>query len=99
MQQQKEAQAASFFTPDIQQQHLNAFLNAEQYKEQATAEEQQAIKKNKRNDGKLNIQTSPALLQINPKTNSIKPLAYGFISQEELLSRFLNVATDYAPDF
>ena len=45
LQQQKEAQAASFFTPGIQQQHLNAFLNAEQYKEQATAEGQQAIKK------------------------------------------------------
>ena len=45
LQQQKEAQAASFFTLDIQQQHLNAFLNAEQYKEQATAEGQQAIKK------------------------------------------------------
>ena len=44
-QQQKEAQAASFFTPDIQQQHLNAFLNAEQYKEQAKTEGQQAIKK------------------------------------------------------
>jgi conjugal transfer pilus assembly protein TraF len=39
------------------------------------------------------------LLLVNPKTNSIKPLAYGFISQEELLGRFLNVATDYAPDF
>ena len=57
------------------------------------------IRDNKRNDGKLNIQTSPALLLVNPKTNSIKPLAYGFISQEELLGRFLNVATDYAPDF
>ncbi|WP_394167815.1 conjugal transfer protein TraF [Photobacterium piscicola] len=30
------------------------------------------IRDNKRNDGKLNIQTSPALLLINPKTNSIK---------------------------
>ncbi|PSW88148.1 hypothetical protein C9J52_20490 [Photobacterium iliopiscarium] len=57
------------------------------------------IRDNKRNDGKLNIQTSPALLLVNPKTNSIKPLTYGFISQEELLGRFLNVATDYAPDF
>lgn len=57
------------------------------------------IRDNKVNDGKLQIQASPALLLVNPKTHTIKPLAYGFISQEELLGRFLNVATDYAPDF
>ena len=51
------------------------------------------------NDGKLNAPTIPALILVNPKTKEIKPLAYGFISQDELLGRFLNIATDYAPDF
>lgn len=51
------------------------------------------------NDGKLNVPSIPALILVNPKTNEIKPLAYGFISQDELLGRFLNIATDYAPDF
>lgn len=32
IQQQKEAQAASFFTPDKKQQHLQAFIDAQQYK-------------------------------------------------------------------
>jgi len=36
---------------------------------------------------------------VNPGSGEMKPLAYGFISQEDLLGRFLNVATDFAPDF
>lgn len=57
------------------------------------------IRENKTNRGKLNVKATPALLLVNPTTGSIKPLAYGFISQEELLGRFLNVATDFKPDF
>lgn len=58
-----------------------------------------SINDNRDNQGKLDIDATPALLLVHPSTNEIKPLAYGFISQEELLGRFLNVATDYAPDF
>ena len=58
-----------------------------------------SITNNRDNQGKLDIDATPALLLVHPSTNDIKPLAYGFISQEELLGRFLNVATDYAPDF
>lgn len=58
-----------------------------------------AIKTNRKNDNKLKIEMSPALLLVNPQTQEMHPLAYGFISQEELLGRFHNVATQYAPDF
>ena len=58
-----------------------------------------AIEHNKDNRGKIKVDAQPALLLVNPTTGSIKPLAYGFISQEELLGRFLNVATQFTPDF
>lgn len=58
-----------------------------------------SLRHNRFNEGKLNVEAEPALLLVNPNTNTIKPLAYGFISQEELLGRFLNVATNFAPDF
>ncbi|HIF9218357.1 TPA: type-F conjugative transfer system pilin assembly protein TraF [Photobacterium damselae] len=58
-----------------------------------------SIKSNRANQGKLAVKVDPALLLVNPNTGQIKPLAYGFISQDELLGRFLNVATQYAPDF
>ncbi|HIF9325784.1 TPA: type-F conjugative transfer system pilin assembly protein TraF [Photobacterium damselae] len=58
-----------------------------------------SIKQNRLNNGKLKVPVIPALLAVNPNTQDIKPLAYGFISQEELLGRFLNVATQYQPDF
>ncbi|MGR5116258.1 type-F conjugative transfer system pilin assembly protein TraF [Photobacterium damselae] len=58
-----------------------------------------SIRHNRLNKGKLRVEAEPALLLVNPNTNTIKPLAYGFISQEELLGRFLNAATNFAPDF
>ncbi|EEZ39253.1 type-F conjugative transfer system pilin assembly protein TraF [Photobacterium damselae] len=58
-----------------------------------------SIRHNRLNKGKLKVEAEPALLLVNPNTNTIKPLAYGFISQEELLGRFLNAATNFAPDF
>ncbi|MUK51139.1 type-F conjugative transfer system pilin assembly protein TraF [Aliivibrio fischeri] len=57
------------------------------------------IKSNRKNNNTIPIDTSPALLLVHPQTQEMYPLAYGFISQEELLGRFLNVATEYAPNF
>jgi conjugal transfer pilus assembly protein TraF len=55
---------------------------------------------NKAGESKLPVEFLPALLLVNPNTQAIKPLAYGFISQEQLLGRFYNVATNYeTPDF
>ncbi|CAH6877133.1 type-F conjugative transfer system pilin assembly protein TraF [Vibrio crassostreae] len=59
-----------------------------------------AVKNNRNNDKKVVVPFTPALLLVNPKTGEFKPLAYGFISQNELLGRFYNVANDYqTPDF
>ncbi|MEZ8862547.1 type-F conjugative transfer system pilin assembly protein TraF [Vibrio sp. 10N.247.311.51] len=59
-----------------------------------------AVKNNRNNDGKVVVPFTPALLLVNPTTGEFKPLAYGFISQNELLGRFYNVANDYqTPDF
>ncbi|MGR5406503.1 type-F conjugative transfer system pilin assembly protein TraF [Vibrio mediterranei] len=58
------------------------------------------IRQNRRNDGKVVVPSMPALILVNPTTSEFKPLAYGFISQNDLLGRFYNVATDYqASDF
>ncbi len=58
------------------------------------------VKNNRNNDKKVVVPFTPALLLVNPKTGEFKPLAYGFISQNELLGRFYNVANDYqTPDF
>ena len=58
-----------------------------------------SIHHTRQNQQHLDVPFSPALVLVNPKTSDMKPLAYGFISQENLLGRFLNVATDFAPDF
>ncbi len=44
---------------------------------------------------KVNVRYTPALMLANIHTKALKPLAYGFISQNDLLSRFHNIATDY----
>jgi len=58
-----------------------------------------SVKENKIDDkpgrSKMPVDYLPALLLVNPLTQEIKPLAYGFISQDQLLGRFFNVATDY----
>ena len=58
-----------------------------------------SIHHTRQNQQHLNVPFSPALVLVNPSTGEMKPLAYGFISQEDLLGRFLNVATHFAPDF
>lgn len=45
--------------------------------------------------GRVQVRYTPALMLANVHTKELKPLAYGFISQNNLLSRFHNVATDY----
>ena len=47
------------------------------------------------NAGKVNVRYTPALMLANVHTKALKPLAYGFISQTDLLTRVHNVATDY----
>lgn len=58
-----------------------------------------AINNTRENNQHITVPFSPALVLVNPATGVMKPLAYGFIAQEDLLGRFLNVATDFAPDF
>lgn len=57
------------------------------------------INNTRENNQHITVPFSPALVLVNPATGVMKPLAYGFIAQEDLLGRFLNVATDFAPDF
>ncbi|EGQ8101960.1 type-F conjugative transfer system pilin assembly protein TraF [Vibrio parahaemolyticus] len=45
--------------------------------------------------GRVNVRYTPALMLANIHTKELKPLAYGFISQTDLLSRFHNIATNY----
>ena len=45
--------------------------------------------------GKVKVRYTPALMLANVHTKALKPLAYGFISQTDLLARAHNVATDY----
>ncbi|WNK60668.1 hypothetical protein RM151_22730 (plasmid) [Pantoea agglomerans] len=35
----------------------------------------------------------------DPKSKSFRPLAYGFMTQDDLAKRFLNVATGFKPNF
>ncbi|MEZ8082806.1 type-F conjugative transfer system pilin assembly protein TraF [Enterovibrio norvegicus] len=46
-------------------------------------------------NGNVVVRHTPALMLANIHTKALKPLAYGFISQKDLLERFHNVATDY----
>lgn len=58
------------------------------------------IRQNRLNNNKVVVPFTPALILVNPTTSEFKPLAYGFISQNDLLGRFYNVATNYhSPDF
>ncbi|MBE0709623.1 type-F conjugative transfer system pilin assembly protein TraF, partial [Escherichia coli] len=34
-----------------------------------------------------------------PKQGSVRPLSYGFISQDDLVKQFLNVSGDFKPNF
>lgn len=53
------------------------------------------IRENRHNQGKVSVPFTPALILVHPKTGEMKPLAYGWISQNELLGRFYNVSTNF----
>ena len=53
------------------------------------------IKENRHNQGKVTVPFTPALILVHPGTGEMKPLAYGWISQNDLLGRFYNVATNF----
>ncbi|HGJ5857829.1 type-F conjugative transfer system pilin assembly protein TraF [Arsenophonus nasoniae] len=46
---------------------------------------------------KMQIRYFPALFLVDPSTGRYHPLAYGFISQDDLAKRLLNRVTDFAP--
>lgn len=45
----------------------------------------------------MGIKFFPALFLVSPKTHQYKPLAYGFITQDDLARRVLNVVTNFKP--
>lgn len=48
---------------------------------------------------RLGVTNFPALVLVDPKEGTARPLAWGFISQDDLAKRFLYVATDFKPNF
>ena len=48
---------------------------------------------------RLGVSFFPAMFLVDPKGEQTQPLAYGFISQDDLARRFLNVATGFKPNF
>lgn len=46
---------------------------------------------------KMNVRYLPAIFLVEPRKGDFKPLAYGFISQDDLARRMLNVVTDFKP--
>lgn len=46
---------------------------------------------------KMNVKYLPAIFLVEPKKENFKPLSYGFISQDDLARRMLNVVTDFKP--
>ncbi len=46
---------------------------------------------------KMGIKHFPAIYLVEPGTGTYKPLAYGFITQDDLARRVLNVVTDFKP--
>lgn len=53
------------------------------------------LKENRHNQGKIAVPFTPALILVHPSTGEMKPLAYGWISQNDLIGRFYNVATHF----
>lgn len=47
----------------------------------------------------LDIHYFPALFLVQPQTHVTQALAYGFMTQDDLAKRFLNVATGFKPNF
>lgn len=48
---------------------------------------------------KLGVRYFPALMLFDPQSETVNPIAYGFISQDDLAKQFLNLYTDFAPNF
>lgn len=48
---------------------------------------------------RMGISHYPALFLVDPGTRNFRPLAYGFMTQDDLAKRFLNVATGFKPNF
>ncbi|ASN18249.1 type-F conjugative transfer system pilin assembly protein TraF (plasmid) [Pantoea ananatis] len=48
---------------------------------------------------RMGITHYPALFLVDPKSKNFRPLAYGFMTQDDLAKRFLNVATGFKPNF
>ena len=48
---------------------------------------------------RMGISHFPALFLVNPASRDFRPLAYGFMTQDDLARRFLNVATGFKPNF
>ncbi|MDG6337444.1 conjugal transfer protein TraF [Glaesserella parasuis] len=45
----------------------------------------------------MGIKYFPAIFLVNPKKQEYKPLSYGFITQDDLARRVLNVVTNFKP--
>lgn len=45
----------------------------------------------------MNVKYFPAIFLVEPQKGTFKPLSYGFISQDDLARRVLNVVTDFKP--
>jgi len=61
-----------------------------------------ALPQSRRDTGqaqKMGIRHFPALFLVNPTDESYQPVAYGFITPDDLSRQFLNVATDFKPNF
>ncbi|AXN34571.1 conjugal transfer protein TraF [Vibrio coralliilyticus] len=54
-----------------------------------------AVRRNRRHRGQLNVNTTPALMLVQPATGHIEPVAYGFLSTSELTRRLYHVATEF----
>lgn len=48
---------------------------------------------------KMGITHFPALFLVDPKSEHYQPLAYGFMTQDALARRFLDIATDFKPNY
>lgn len=48
---------------------------------------------------KMQITHFPALFLVDPKSERYQPLAYGFMTQDALARRFLDIATDFKPNY
>lgn len=48
---------------------------------------------------RLSVKYFPAMMLVDPKQGSVRPLSYGFISQDDLAKQFLNVSEDFKPNF